>query len=75
VKKILLMLLVGCGCKNASDVTRNMYPGLTCFGHKDDYALCVNQQSEEFVCFASEDADTAFCLRAVPVHQVTRINP
>lgn len=72
MKKIIVLatLLLGCGCKNAADVTRNMYPGLQCFGHKDDYALCVNQRSESFVCFASEDADTAFCLRAVEKEQL-----
>lgn len=64
MRKLLLVLLL-VGCRDAADVTRDSYPGLHCFGHRTEFALCVNDLSEKFVCFASGKANDSFCIRAV----------
>lgn len=65
MKKVLLALVLA-GCPDSATViTRNQYPGLQCFGSKDDFSLCINSHSERFVCFASQEAKTSLCLAAV----------
>jgi hypothetical protein len=69
---ILMALLTGCG-KSGAKVAEDMYPGLHCFGDRVEFALCINRHSENFVCFASQRANTAFCLKAASRTELTNV--
>lgn len=61
---VTIALLLSSCSDNASEITEDMRRGIHCFGKRNDYALCIDSESNMYVCFASQQANTAFCIKA-----------